>query len=145
MKPMVRSARPASRNRRNRLMNRQGTIWNRPEPKPEPKRSNQIPHGTGTGPTRIVAITNSWLLNEPVVEPPTYELPIDNPSSSIYEITEPVLVDIGINELSTQTQHNNKNKEPCRSIIIITKIKFHKNFYNCNSANFINFIGYEKV
>ena len=51
MKPMVRPARPASWNRRNSLMNRQRTVWNRPKP----KRSNQVPNGTG--PTRTVAIT----------------------------------------------------------------------------------------
>ena len=34
MEPIVRPARPASWNRRNRLMNHQGNIWNRPEPKP---------------------------------------------------------------------------------------------------------------
>ena len=62
MEPMVRPARPPSWNRRNCLMNRQGTVWNRPEP--EPERSNQVPNGTGTGwnrngtgPTRTVAIT----------------------------------------------------------------------------------------
>ena len=38
---MVQPARPASWNRRNR----QGTIWNRSEP----KRSNQVPNGTKTG------------------------------------------------------------------------------------------------
>ena len=42
MEPMVR---PASWNRRNRLMNRQGTVWNRSEP----EFSNQVPHGPGTG------------------------------------------------------------------------------------------------
>ena len=42
---MVRPARPASLNRQNRLMNRQGIVWNRPEP----ERSNQVLHGTGTG------------------------------------------------------------------------------------------------
>ena len=63
MEPMVR---PESWNRRNRLMNRQWTVWNRPESKPEPERLNQVPHGTGarwnrnrngTGPTRTVAVT----------------------------------------------------------------------------------------
>ena len=34
MEPMVQPARPVSWNRRNRLMNRQETVWNRPEPKP---------------------------------------------------------------------------------------------------------------
>ena len=29
--------RPGSWNRRNRLMNRQGTVWNHPEPEPKPK------------------------------------------------------------------------------------------------------------
>ena len=43
MEPMVRPARPESWNRRNR----QGTIWNHPKPELEPKRSNQVPHGTG--------------------------------------------------------------------------------------------------
>ena len=33
MEPMVRPARPASWNR---LMNHQGTVWNRPELEPEP-------------------------------------------------------------------------------------------------------------
>ena len=62
MEPIVRLARPVSWNRRNRLMNRQGTVSNRPEP----ERSNQVPNGTGTGwnqnrtgPTRTVAITNN--------------------------------------------------------------------------------------
>ena len=45
MEPMVRPARPVSWNRRNRLMNRQRTVWNRPEPEPD-----------GTGPTRTVAM-----------------------------------------------------------------------------------------
>ena len=36
MEQMVRTARPASWNRRNHLMNRQGTVWNRPEPEPKP-------------------------------------------------------------------------------------------------------------
>ena len=60
MEPMVRPARPTSWNRRNRLMNRQGTVWNRSKP----ERSNQVPNGTGTGwnrngtdSTRTVAIT----------------------------------------------------------------------------------------
>ena len=34
---MVRPTRPGYWNRRNRLMNRQGTVWNRPEPEPEPE------------------------------------------------------------------------------------------------------------
>ena len=32
MEPMVRPTRPVNWNRWNRLMNRQGTVWNRPEP-----------------------------------------------------------------------------------------------------------------
>ena len=36
MEPMVRPARPVNWNRRNRLMNCQGTVWNRLELKPEP-------------------------------------------------------------------------------------------------------------
>ena len=40
MEPMVR---PASWNRRNRLMNRQGTVWNRSESEPEPE-----PFATGS-------------------------------------------------------------------------------------------------
>ena len=47
MEPMVR---PASWNRRNRLMNRQGTVWNSLER--EPERSNQVPNGTGTEPAQ---------------------------------------------------------------------------------------------
>ena len=43
MELMVRSA---SWNRRKRFMNRQGTVWNRPEPKQEPERSNQVPNAS---------------------------------------------------------------------------------------------------
>ena len=43
---MVRPARPASWNR---LMNRQGTVWNCPEPELELEHSNQVPNGTETG------------------------------------------------------------------------------------------------
>ena len=50
MEPIVR---PASWNRRNRLMNRQGTVWNRSEPEPKPERSNQVPNRTGTEPAQL--------------------------------------------------------------------------------------------
>ena len=61
MEPMVRPTRPGYWNRRNRLMNRQGTVWNRPEPEPEPEtfesgskwnrnRVEPEPDGTGTEP-----------------------------------------------------------------------------------------------
>jgi hypothetical protein len=41
-------------------MNRQRTVWNRPEPEPEPKtfESGSKWNRNGTGPTRTVAITN---------------------------------------------------------------------------------------
>ena len=54
MEPMVRPARPASWNRRNRLMNRQGTVWNHPEP--EPVATGSKWNRNGTGPTRTVAM-----------------------------------------------------------------------------------------
>ena len=48
---------------------------------------------------------------------PTFELHIDSPSSSlIKETTQHVLVDLDINELPTQIEHNNKGKEPCRFV-----------------------------
>ena len=63
MEPMVRPVRPASWNRRNRLMNLQGTVWNRPEPEPESEpfatgskwNRNRVelePDGTGTEPAQ---------------------------------------------------------------------------------------------
>ena len=63
MEPMVRPTRPGNWDRRNRLMNRQGTGWNRPEPEPEPETSgsgskwnrNRVepePVGTGTEPAQ---------------------------------------------------------------------------------------------
>ena len=63
MEPMVRPTRPGYWNRRNRLMNRQGTVWNRPEPEPEPEtfgsgskwnrnRVEPEPDGTGTEPAQ---------------------------------------------------------------------------------------------
>ena len=55
MEPMVRPARPVSWNRRNR----QGTVWNRPEPEPfatgskwNRNRVEPKPDGTGTKPAQ---------------------------------------------------------------------------------------------
>ena len=59
MEQMVRPARPASWNRRNRLMNRQGTIWNRPEPEPFATGSKWNRNRNGTGPTQTVAMPTS--------------------------------------------------------------------------------------
>ena len=53
---MVRPARPVNWNRRNRLINRQGTVSNRPEPKPVATGSKWNRNRNGTGPTRTVAM-----------------------------------------------------------------------------------------
>ena len=75
---MVRPACPVNWNRRNRLMNRQGTVWNRPEPNRSRNRSRQVPNGTGTG----------WNRTEPDGTGPTQTvaMPKDDPNRMGFEL-----------------------------------------------------------